>query len=83
MHTMTAAGNGHIIADWASMPEWITVDEAAELSHYNPDYLRRLARKGRLGAAKKGRDWWIDRDALQAYLEDPPPRGRPVVTEEA
>jgi excisionase family DNA binding protein len=69
--------------DWASMPEWITIDEAADLSHYNPDYLRRLARKGRLGAAKKGRDWWIDRDALQAYLEAPPPRGRPVTTEEA
>jgi excisionase family DNA binding protein len=64
--------------DWASMPEWITIDEAADLSQYNPDYLRRLARKGRLGAAKKGRDWWIDRDALQAYLEDPPPRGRPA-----
>lgn len=60
------------------MPEWITVEEAADLSHYNPDYLRRLARMGRLGAAKKGRDWWIDRDALQAYVENPPPRGRPI-----
>lgn len=66
--TMTAAGNGHIIADWASMPEWITVDEAAEQSGYHPEYVRFLARKGKIGAEKKGRDWWIDRDKFRAYL---------------
>lgn len=53
---------------WADMPEWITVDEAAEASGYHPEYIRRLARKGRIGAEKKGRDWWIDRDKFRSYL---------------
>jgi excisionase family DNA binding protein len=67
--TMTAAGNGHIIADWASMPEWITTVEAAQVSGYDVQYVRELARAGRIGAEKKGRDWWIDRDKLKEYLE--------------
>lgn len=64
MHT-----NGkHPPRDWADMPDWITVDEAAEASGYHPEYVRRLARQGRIGAEKKGRDWWIDRDKFRAYL---------------
>lgn len=55
--------------DWADLPEWITVDEAADQSGYNPQHIRRLARAGKIGAEKKGRDWWIDRDKLRAYLE--------------
>jgi excisionase family DNA binding protein len=55
--------------DWADLPEWITVDDAATQSGYNPQHIRRLARAGMIGAEKKGRDWWIDRDKLRAYLE--------------
>ncbi len=54
--------------DWADLPEWITVDEAADQSGYNPQHIRRLARAGKIGAEKKGRDWWIDRDQFRAYL---------------
>ena len=54
--------------DWADLPEWITVDEAAQASGYNPQHVRRLARDGSIGAKKKGRDWWIDRDVFRAYL---------------
>ena len=54
--------------DWADLPEWITTDEAAEVSGYHPEYVRYLAREGRIGAEKKGRDWWIDRDKLREYL---------------
>lgn len=55
--------------DWADLPEWITVDEAAEQSGYNPQHIRRLARKGKIGAEKKGgRDWWINPDKFRAYL---------------
>lgn len=57
-----------LVKDWAELPEWITVDEAAEQSGYHPEYVRRLARQGRIGAEKKGRDWWIDRDKFRAYL---------------
>jgi excisionase family DNA binding protein len=51
------------------MPDWITTQEAAELSGFHPEYVRRLARQGKIGAEKKGRDWWIDRDVLHAYLQ--------------
>ncbi len=55
--------------DWASLPEWITTVEAAEASGYDVQYVRELARAGKIGASKKGRDWWIDRDKLKEYLE--------------
>ena len=51
------------------MPQWITTEEAAELSGYDVQYMRRLARQGKIGAEKKGRDWWIDRDVFKAYLD--------------
>jgi excisionase family DNA binding protein len=51
------------------LPDWITTQEAAELSGFHPEYVRRLARQGKIGAEKKGRDWWIDRDVLHAYLQ--------------
>lgn len=54
--------------DWSSMPEWITSSEAAQVSGYDVQWIRRLARAGRIGAERKGRDWWIDRDKFQAYL---------------
>jgi len=48
---------------------WITTQEAVQISGYHPEYVRKLARQGRIGAVRKGRDWWIDRDALQEYLD--------------
>lgn len=54
--------------DWRDLPEWITTDEAAALSGYHPEHVRWLARGGKIGAEKKGRDWWINRDKLREYL---------------
>ena len=51
--------------DWADLPEWVTTEEAAEISGYHPEHVRWLARRGKIGAEKKGRDWWIDRDKLR------------------
>jgi excisionase family DNA binding protein len=51
------------------LPDWFTTQEAAELSGFHPEYVRRLARQGKIGAEKKGWDWWIDRDVLHAYLQ--------------
>ena len=84
------AGNGHIIADWASMPEWITSSEAAEASGYDVQWIRQLARAGKIGAERKGRDWWIDRDKLMQYVNAMnelgnrrfDPRGLPELTKE-
>lgn len=55
--------------NWAAMPDWITTSEAAQVSGYHPEYIRKLARQGRIGAEKKGRDWWIDRDRLREYVD--------------
>ncbi len=50
--------------------DWITTDEAAQLSDYHPVYVRTLARKQKIHAEKRGgRDWWIDRASLQEYLD--------------
>jgi excisionase family DNA binding protein len=49
--------------------EWITSAEAAELSGYHPEHLRRLVREGRIKARKFGNVWQIDRKSLLAYLE--------------
>ncbi len=53
-----------------TMPEWISVKEAAEISGYHPDYVRRLVRQGKLEAERKGPMYWIDRASLEAYLEE-------------
>jgi excisionase family DNA binding protein len=39
---------------------WMTTQEASEYSGYEVEDVRRLARQGQIGTAKKGRDWWID-----------------------
>ena len=54
--------------DWSTMPEWISTEEAAEISGYHPGHVRRLARQSKIGAKKKGHDWWIDRDKFGVYL---------------
>lgn len=51
------------------LPAWMTTQEAAEYSGYDVEHVRRLARQGRIGAVKKGRDWWIDYEMFMAYLE--------------
>jgi excisionase family DNA binding protein len=50
------------------LPPWMTTQEAAEYSGYDIQYVRRLARQSRIGAVKKGRDWWIDVEKFTAYL---------------
>jgi len=44
------------------MPESITTSKAAEASGHDVQWIRRLARAGKIGAKRKGRD------KFQAYL---------------
>lgn len=64
---MRFRNNGHSL-DWANMPEWITTEEAAEISGYHVNYVRRLMRQGKIEGRKAGTMWWIDRDSLKEYL---------------
>jgi excisionase family DNA binding protein len=50
-----------------TLVDWITTDEAAALAGYVVEYVRCLAREGRIHAEKRGRDWWVDRDDLLRY----------------
>lgn len=50
------------------MPEeWITVSEAAELSGYHPEHIRRLIREGKIGARKFGPLWQVSWLSLMEY----------------
>ncbi len=50
------------------MPDWLSVDEAAEKSGYHPNYIRRKIRDGEIKAEKKGLMWWVDPDSLAAFV---------------
>ena len=47
---------------------WILLREAADGTPYSQEYLSLLARKGRLEAVKRGRNWYTSRHAVQEYI---------------
>ena len=47
--------------------QWITTQEAAELTGYSAEYIRRLLRLGRLERQKWGNQWMVSRAALLEY----------------
>lgn len=48
---------------------WTPLREAAEGTRYSQEYLSLLARKGRLEALKRGRNWYTTRQAVQDYIQ--------------
>lgn len=52
------------------MPEeWVTTQEAAQLSGYNVVYLRQLIRDGKIEGRKWGPVWQVNHLSLVRYLE--------------
>jgi excisionase family DNA binding protein len=49
--------------------DWITTNEAADLSGYHLVYLRTLIREGRIEARKFGPVWQVNRQSLMAYIK--------------
>ena len=49
--------------------DWITTAEAAEISGYHPEYVRRLVRNDQIRARKFGVIWQVDRRSLSKYLK--------------
>jgi hypothetical protein len=47
--------------------EWVPLREAARDTPYSQEYLSLLARKGRLEAVKRGRNWFTTGQAVAAY----------------
>ena len=53
----------------ATNDEWLSVSEAAELSGYHPEYIRRLIRDGEIEARKFSIVWQVKRESLNSYME--------------
>lgn len=47
--------------------DWLTVNEAAELSGYHPEHIRRLIRQGEISAKKFSIVWMVSRNSLLDY----------------
>ena len=50
------------------MADWITTDEASQLTGYSIAHLLDLLRQNKLKAEKKGGQYWVDRGALLEYV---------------
>lgn len=50
--------------------DYLSLAEASKLSDYSPEYLSLLARTGKIGAVKFGRNWKITREALEEYEKE-------------
>ena len=50
-------------------PEVLSLEEASKYSPYSQEYLSFLARKGAIGAFKKGRKWYITKNDLEGYVK--------------
>jgi len=54
---------------------WLTVNEAASLSGYHPEYVRQLIRDGKVTAKKFSIVWMVSKESLLDYVkaqEKPP-----------
>lgn len=47
--------------------EYVSVEEAAEITGYSEQYIRRLLRQGKVEATKKGYMWWVSLASLKEY----------------
>ncbi len=51
--------------------EWITTKEAAELTGCHVKHIRRLVKEGKITGTKRGgRDWWVDKASVKAYIAE-------------
>ena len=48
--------------------EWLTTEQAAELSGYHVNYLRKLIRRGDIRARKLSFLWLVNRQSLLDYM---------------
>ena len=53
---------------YVQIPELLNIREAARFLDWSPNYIRRLARQGRIPARKLGREWRFYLTELQEWL---------------
>ncbi len=49
--------------------EWITTNEAAQITGYHVEYIRELIRLGQIRARKFATVWQVDKNSLLKYLD--------------
>ena len=55
---------------------WITTSEAANISGYHPDYVRKLLKSDKIVGRKWGQTWMVNRESLSAYLKTVQSKGK-------
>ena len=55
--------------------DWITTQEASEISGYTADHIRDLIQAERIKAKKFGIVWQVSRKSLDAYLKEQQSKG--------
>ena len=50
--------------------EYVSVEEASQITGYSEQYIRRLLRQGKIKAEKKGTMWWINLESLTEYKKE-------------
>lgn len=58
-----------------NVEDWLMVSDAARLTGYNVEYIRRLVRTGKVKAKKWGAAWMINRSSLLVYKKEGERRG--------
>jgi excisionase family DNA binding protein len=57
------------LVSWAFAPEWLTVQEASELSGHNTDTLHWLIQDGALDTRRMGDTWLVEKASLREFQE--------------
>jgi excisionase family DNA binding protein len=57
----------NMVVGVSRLPDYLTVEETADILGYHPESVRKMVRAGKLRADKKGTMWLIYREALEEY----------------
>jgi excisionase family DNA binding protein len=56
--------------------DWLTTEQAAELSGYHIVHVRKLLLSGKLHGRKWGQAWQVSRESLLTYIQDTKQQGK-------
>src|SRR6266481_714695 len=59
----------------------LSTKDASALSGYNPDYLARLCRSGKIAGTQIGRTWLVNRESLEQFVREQEERKVQIATE--
>ena len=57
------------------MEDWITTFEASAIAGYDPDYLRKMVRAGKIKGRKWGLSWQINYESLMSFKKTSEEKG--------